>query len=307
MPDDLPTLAETTPPPADAPVPAVAAAVELAPEPAGPAALPEPANPVDALPAQAQATAEEPAAEPAAAPAVPDLSPAACAARLAELFPALFGRGASKPLKLRIQADIQQRAPGLFTKKSLSIFLHRHTTSTPYLVALSQSPTRFDLDGAAAGELAAEHREAAATELARRRGLHEARRAAENAARREEEAKARQANAAEADARRERAALLRAFETTTLTPANFCALKRIGEAELQAVLAQARLEREQRPPEMPPSAPRQPFERERRHSPQNPAERQARGPRGPNGPGDTARPRDERKGRPRPAPRPASR
>jgi sRNA-binding protein len=90
-----------------------------------------------------------------------DPSPAACAARLAELFPALFGAGAPRPLKLRVQADIQQRAPGVFTKKALSIFFHRHTTSTAYLKALVAAQCRVDLDGIAAGEVADEHRQAA--------------------------------------------------------------------------------------------------------------------------------------------------
>jgi ProP effector len=174
-------------------------------------------------------------------PPIPELSPAACAARLAALFPALF-KGQPKPLKLRIQADIQQRAPGLFTRRTLSAFLHRHTTTTAYLVALSQAKERFDLDGAPAGELADEHRQAAVAELARRRALHEERRAAENAARRAAEAEARQAHAAADQARRERALLLRAFETSTLTRANFCALKRIDEAALDALLATARQE-----------------------------------------------------------------
>ena len=47
-------------------------------------------------------------------------------------------------------------------------------------------------------------------------------------------------------AHRERALLLRAFESSTLSRANFCALKRIGEAELEAALTQARQERSQR-------------------------------------------------------------
>ena len=194
-----------------------------------------------------------PAAAPAAAPAaIPEMSPAACAARLAALFPALF-KGQPKPLKLRIQADIQQRAPGLFTRRTLSAFLHRHTTTTAYLIALSQAKERIDLDGAPAGELANEHREAAVTELARRRAVHEERRAAENAARRAAEAQARQAHVAADQARRERTLLLRAFETSTLTRANFCALKRIDEAELDTLLATARQEAaqasfDQRPP-----------------------------------------------------------
>ncbi|MEQ1806460.1 MAG: ProQ/FinO family protein, partial [Burkholderiaceae bacterium] len=100
---------------------------------------------------------------------VPELSPAACAARLAELFPAVFSPGAPQPLKLRIQADIQERAPGVFSRKTLSGFLHRHTTSTAYLRALVNAPQRIDLDGAPAGEVAGEHREAATAELQRRR------------------------------------------------------------------------------------------------------------------------------------------
>jgi sRNA-binding protein len=44
-------------------------------------------------------------------------------------------------------------------------------------------------------------------------------------------------------AQRERALLLRAYENSTLSKANFCALKRISEAELDALLAQAAGER----------------------------------------------------------------
>lgn len=221
---------------------------------------PAPAPAAPAEPAPASAPAEAAAPTPVA-----ELGPAACAAKLAELFPALFGAGPVRPIKLRIQADIQQRAPGLFTKKSLSVFLHRHTTSTAYLKALAGAEQRYDLDGAPAGELADEHRQAARDELERRRAMHEARRAAERKAQRETEAGARREQQAQAQAQQqerfERATLLRAFETTTLTRANFCALKGIAEADLEARLAQARQEREQRPP-APPRA-----ERERAHAP----------------------------------------
>ncbi len=176
-----------------------------------------------------------------------DLSPAASAARMAELFPALFSPGGARPLKLRIQPDIQQRAPGVFSRKALSIFLHRHTTSTAYLKALVNSPHRFDLDGNPAGEVLDEHREAARTELERRRALHDARRAAEREAQRAAHEEARRAGAAEADARRRRAELLRAFEASTLTPANFCALKGIAAGELDPLLALARTERASAP------------------------------------------------------------
>ena len=141
----------------------------------------------------AQAVATEPAGEgapdpaganEAAPPQKAELSPPQCAAKLAALFPALFGpEGPPKPIKLRIQADIQQRAPGLFTRKVLSIVLHRHTTSTPYLKALVAAPSRFDLDGQPAGEIAEEHRQAAREEVERRRAIVAARRAAEAQAR----------------------------------------------------------------------------------------------------------------------------
>jgi hypothetical protein len=43
-------------------------------------------------------------------------------------------------------------------------------------------------------------------------------------------------------ARRERALLLRAYESSTLSRANFCALKRIAPEQLDALLEQARSE-----------------------------------------------------------------
>jgi sRNA-binding protein len=152
---------------------------------ADPASGAAPAAPSDVPSDQLSGALVAPAAE--AAPPRPELSPAACAALLAEHFPALFS-GPPRPLKLRIQADIQARAPGLFTRKSLSVFLHRHTTTNAYLNALVKAPQRVDLDGADAGEIADEHKAAAVEELARRKAVHETRRrearATENAARR---------------------------------------------------------------------------------------------------------------------------
>ncbi|WP_418316899.1 ProQ/FINO family protein [Piscinibacter sakaiensis] len=231
-------------------------------------------TPPDAAAEPAGSTA---APAPAAKPAIAELSPNACAARLAELFPAVFTAGAAKPLKLRIQADIQARAPGIFTRKSLSIFLHRHTTSTAYLKALTNSPTRFDLDGAPAGDVADEHREAARTELERRRATFESRRAAERETQRQQQRdaqqKAMQEFAAQNEARRDRAGLLRAFESSTLTPANFCALKGLTQEQLDTTLALARQEREQAP--KPPPQQQQP--RQQRTAP---TEGQRRPPRG---------------------------
>src|SRR5207253_10904128 len=93
----------------------------------------------------------------------------------------------------------------------------------------SKAKQRFDLDGQPAGELSDEHREAAATELARRRTLRESRRELEDAQ------------------RRNRATLLYDFERTTLTPANFCALKGVPVDELDGLLALARQEAQERP------------------------------------------------------------
>jgi sRNA-binding protein len=242
------------------------------PEPTEPVAQPVPTD--TEIAAQADAPAAPELAEPEVAAAADsatdgqatkpaELSPAACGAKLAELFPALFGpEGPPKPLKLKIQADIQERAPGVFTRKGLGIFFSRYTTGNAYLKALLNAPHRYDLDGQPAGEIAEEHKAAATEELARRRGIAEQKRAAEREARRAEEKaafKARQKTEREAQktqvvedqARRDRAFLLRAFETSSLTKANFCALKGVSETELDAQLEQARKERAERPP-MPP-------------------------------------------------------
>lgn len=131
--------------------------------------------PTEALPAA-------PAAAGAPTPR-PEPSLADTARLLAEHFPALFGAGVAKPIKLRIQADINRRAPGVFTKKALSVFLQRHTTRTAYLRALvAEGATRIDLDGQSVGEIATEHRDAAGVELERRRAIVEARKHAEREA-----------------------------------------------------------------------------------------------------------------------------
>jgi sRNA-binding protein len=170
-------------------------------------------------------------------PAPAELNPADCAARLKQLFPALFS-GAPKPLKLRIQVDIQERAPGVFTKQALSAFFRRHTGSTAYLIAVSKSKQRFDLDGQPQGDLSDEHRKVALEELARRRTSHESRIALEE------------------QQRRNRATLLHDFQATTLTPANFCALKGIAVEELDGYLATARREAEERAQHSPAFDPR---------------------------------------------------
>ena len=94
-----------------------------------PESAPAPAPAPEAT-AQPAAPAASAAVAPAAAPAV-DVT-----AELKALFPALFA-GRPKPVKLRIQADIQERAPGRFSKAQLSAFLRRHTGGTGYLIALT--------------------------------------------------------------------------------------------------------------------------------------------------------------------------
>jgi ProP effector len=271
--------------------------------------------------AEVAEAAETVAAPPEAAPSN-ELSPAACGAKLAELFPALFvapnAPGPVKPIKLRIHTDIHARAPGVFTRRVLGIFFSRYTTTNAYLKALvAPGAQRFDLDGQPAGEIAEEHRAAAVEEIDRRRAIAIERHAAERNAfaaaaptaptttttpgpaadapprpAREErrpprgprppdargerpERGPRPQRPARADrpphaprpeqrpmpradrppqrevpaalpadpAQRERALLLRSFESSPLSKANFCALKRISEAELDAALAQARAER----------------------------------------------------------------
>jgi hypothetical protein len=204
------------------------------------------------------------------------MTPADCAQQLKQRFPALF-TGPAKPLKLKIQADIQQRAPGVFSRQALSAFFRRHTGSTSYLIALTKAPHRFDLDGQPAGEISGEHRQVAAEELARRRASHETRREQDE------------------QQRRERAQLLRDFERTTLTPANFCALKGLAPEQLDALLAQARQEAAERPPAPGPQHERRPggpgMRPERREG-QGPRRDAGRGPdaRGPRGPRPQARP-----------------
>ena len=331
------------------------------------------APPAADVTADAVQTPDKAAAPVAAAPSA-EMSPAACAALLAERFPGLFAAGRALPIKLRVQVDIQARAPGVFTRKAMSLFLHRYTTSTAYLKALVASPHRFDLDGAPAGEIAAEHREAAQAELQRRQAIVQEKRSAQRRLERQpkpgqgprgggqapvnpqaidpaaaqaeggpstvaaandgqpppdpgsatrprppqpqrprrdaqrpprpdrqapghpssgqgrsdrapggprsstprryglpDSAQGTAAGAgaagnanpkgvsqgqmrpassapaglplAEIEARRERAALLRAYESSTLTKANFCVLKRVSEADLDSALAQARQER----------------------------------------------------------------
>ena len=260
-PSPTPMLPATEPPAATdlaaatSEVPAVQAAEDLpentllgsTPE---PEPTPEPGPPPEnEAPAMADAAPLTTPATPRT-PARPELSPAACADLLKQHFPALFG-GPPKPLKLRIQADINERAPGVFTKATLSAFFRRYTTSTAYLIALGKADSRFDLDGQPAGELSEEHRQLARDELTRRRQVTRER---EQQAQTQQRAQAQAQHAEQAERQRaqqqerqSRLTLLRDFERTTLTMANFCVLKGLKPEALTPLLAQARQEAAEAP------------------------------------------------------------
>jgi sRNA-binding protein len=205
----------STPPAGDDSTPVSLPAADVAIEsPAAAAAAPE------SLPA-ADAAAEP---QPAGKTAQED-----CGPQLKKLYPALFSNP-PKPLKLRIQADIQARSPGLFTKPQLSAFLRRYTGSHGYLNAIVKATHRFDLDGNPGDELSDEHRVAATEELTRRRANTQAR------------------VALESEQRVNRATLLTEFEVNTLPAAEFAAAKGVPEAELEPLIARARKEALEPPP-----------------------------------------------------------
>lgn len=245
---------------------------------------------LDALEGAAQAPATDDQGDATAPAKAAQLSPAACADLLKQHFPALF-TGQPKPLKLRIQADIQERAPGVFSKPALSAFFRRYTGSTSYLIALGKAAQRFDLDGQAAGELSEEHRQLARDELTRRRQV---------VREREQQAQAQQ-QAAQAEvmaARQARASLLRDFQRTTLTLANFCALKGMPADELNPVLELARQEAAEAPPPRPHDDRRGPGPRADQRPPGSRDDQRPAGPRGDRpGPRDGDRPAGAREGR----------
>jgi sRNA-binding protein len=242
----------STPPEGDDSAPLSLPAADVAPE-----SLPTAeASPESSLPADDTAAATQPEGQPART-ALED-----CGPQLKKLYPALFSNP-PKPLKLRIQADIQARSPGLFTKPQLSAFLRRYTGSHGYLNALVKATHRFDLDGNAGDELSDEHRTAATEELARRRANTQAR------------------IALESEQRANRATLLKEFEANTLPVTEFAAAKGVPEAELEPLIARARKEALEPPP-----APA--FNRDRRppqnRGPRPEGQRSARPPRDPNAP-----------------------
>lgn len=72
-----------------------------------------------------------------------------------------------QPLALGIHKVIKERMPEL-DMQQLRSAMRMHTSSTRYLKILSQADTRFDLDGAAAGEVTAEQKQQALDTLRER-------------------------------------------------------------------------------------------------------------------------------------------
>ena len=247
----------STPPEGDdsAPV-SLPVAADAAPESAPVAATAEEPSTDAAAPANSEPAESAEPAEPAETAAKAPLED--CGPQLKKLYPALFSNP-PKPLKLRIQADIQARSPGQFTKPQLSAFLRRYTGSHAYLNALVKATHRFDLDGNPGDELSDEHRNAATEELQRRRANTQARVELER------------------EQRANRATLLKEFDANTLPAAEFAASKGIPEGELQPLIDRARKEALEPPP-----APA--FNRDRRGPQQQkrgPRPEGARGPRPP--------------------------
>jgi ProP effector len=65
-----------------------------------------------------------------------------------------------QPLAIGIHKAIKERLPDPDAQQ-LKATMRMHTASTRYLKVLSQADTRFDLDGAPAGEVTAEQRQQA--------------------------------------------------------------------------------------------------------------------------------------------------
>jgi ProP effector len=87
---------------------------------------------------------------------------------LFELYPQLFGAN-FLPLKLGVFQELLARHPDRFVRDQLKVALGVHTRSTRYLQCVAAGKPRHDLDGAAIEPVAPEHVFMALLELFRRR------------------------------------------------------------------------------------------------------------------------------------------
>jgi len=215
-----------------------------------------------ATPAQAAKRADQ--RPPTRAPRQRQASPVL--EKLFELYPRLFG-AQFLPLKLGVFQDLLARHPDDFKKDELKLAMGQHARSTPYLESVAAGLARHDLDGNPVEPVAPEHVHHAILEIFRRRqartredlrprlrprlmqaieasGLSREDYAA--LVRVQDEA----TNALLDDALAElavqaakREALLRAFDASGKTEAEFADMYGMRPAEVQATLARVRHER----------------------------------------------------------------
>jgi sRNA-binding protein len=88
--------------------------------------------------------------------------------KLFELYPRLFG-GEFLPLKLGVFQELLAGHPDVFTRDSLKSALGVHTRSARYLQSVAAGMQRHDLQGEPVGDVAPEHVHQALMELFRRR------------------------------------------------------------------------------------------------------------------------------------------
>ena len=183
--------------------------------------------------------------------------------KLFELYPNLFGTE-FLPLKLGVFQELLASHPEHFERASLKVALGLHTRSTRYLQSVAAGKMRHDLQGVAVENVAPEHVHFALVELFRRRqgrsreDLRPKLRAqlvaafeASGLTRQEYLARVQTHDAntntlledafAESDQKRARQeALLRAFDSSGKTPAEFAVMYGLDERDVIRVLAQNR-------------------------------------------------------------------
>ena len=99
----------------------------------------------------------------------PEALASAMQARLAELFPACFGKP-ERPLKVGIAQDIMARQPDLDVH-AIRVALAAYCSKASYLAVIVEGAVRIDLDGNAAGTVDAGQAGYARKQLAKKRRL----------------------------------------------------------------------------------------------------------------------------------------
>jgi ProP effector len=183
--------------------------------------------------------------------------------RLFELYPKLFG-ARFLPLKLGVFQDLLARHPEDFKKDELKIAMGQHARSTPYLESVAAGLPRHDLEGHPVEPVSPEHVHHAILEIFRRRQARSTEdlrprlqlrliQAIEASGLRHDDYAARvrvqdeATNALMDEALAElavqvakREALLRAFEASGKTEAEFADMYGMKPAEVSATLARVR-------------------------------------------------------------------